>query len=383
MYSSTHTAASTYKPYLSFVAFLLTGCLAVSAAQASVYDFENLVNGVLQGRDGWLDAPGSGLVVIRTDDTPVNGTQVAKPDVGVLSGAPGLLTRVNNASFGFSAFFGTETQVVLEADLTAEAQTGFGLGADVNGNGIVTAGEGELGPVFGALRDAQAGVEQFGIMAANEGTKYLAPLTTETRCCNEDSDWYRMQLRMDLTANGGAGSGSLFYMNLTRGDTEFQPVSELQNVNLGLTALLPEAGPTSWNAMWITTLFEGNQSVPSIDNLVPRVPIVMQRDGGLSIQAVDAINQFGAKFDVALQSVQDPVDPSGLFWQLARVEIAESTVPSAAVLLPGMDLILDSADIAGVYPGLGTVSDICLEFQGWDGEHPRTMVWKYVAVGCQ
>jgi len=341
-----------------------------------------LVNGVLEGRDGWVDAPGSGLIVIRQDDTPVNGTQVAQPDVGVLSGSPGLLTRVNNESFGFSPFFGTETQAVQQVDVTAEASTGFGVGADVDGDGILSAELGELGPVFGALRDAQAGVEQFGIIAANLGAKYLTPLNTDTRCCNEDSDWYRLQLRMDLTANSGSGSGSLYYMNLTRGDTEFQPVAELQNVNLGLGSMHAEAGPESWNAMWITMLFEGSQSIPRMDNLVPRVPNVMQLNGDLSVQAVDTLDRFGAKFDLALQAVEDPSDPTALVWQLEQLAVADPTTPTAAGISPDIDLLLDAVDIAGAYPGIGSVFDVCLTFQGWDGVHPRTMTWKYIPAGC-
>lgn len=385
MYRSTHVTAARRSPYLRLGALLLSGSFAVCAAQASVYDFDHLADGGLFNRDGWVSAPDSGVITILQDDTPVNGTQVAQPLLGVLSGFVSYYTRVNTDTFRFSPFFGTETQAVLEVDVTAEAHTGFGVGADINGDGILSAANGELGPVFGVLRDAQAGVEQFGLMPANlrATAQCLTPLNTETRCCNEDSDWYRMQLRMDLTANGGAGSGSLYYMNLTRGDTEFQPVSECLNVDLGLNTMDPEAGPDAWNSMWITMLAEGGLSVPSMDNLVPRIPVVMQRDGGLSIQAVNAVDLYGAKFDVALRPVQDPLDPTGLFWQLARVEVAELTTPSAAVLLPGMDLILDSVDIAAKYPAIGTVSNICLESQGWDGVHPTTLIWKYVAGGCQ
>jgi hypothetical protein len=257
-------------------ALVIGGALAAMASNASVYDFENLPNGVIQGRDGWVETPGSGLMVTRPDPTQENGTQVAQPDVGVLSGWFAFINRVNDAAFRFSPFFGTETHAVVQFDVTAEARTGFGLGTDVDQNGILT-DDGELGPVFGTFRDQQGGVEQFAVMPADFGADlgilYVAPLNSEERCCNGESDWYRLQLRMDLTANGGSGSGSLYYMNLTRGDTRFQPVSELQNLDLALDNLHPDAGPQSWNTMWLAMRFEGSQSLPRLDNLVPHVPV--------------------------------------------------------------------------------------------------------------
>jgi hypothetical protein len=372
-----------HRPFLLLGALLVAGGLGITVSQASVYDFENLVNGVLEGRDGWVEAPGSGVVVIRQDDTLVNGTQVAQPDVGVLSGTPGDVTRVNDDGFRFSPFFGTESQVVLEADLTAEAATGFALGADLNSDGVLAAADGELGPTFGALRNDQAGVEQFGILAANLSAVYLAPLNSGERTGNEDDHWYRMQLRMDLTANGGSGSGSLYYMNLTNGDTTFQPVSELQNVDLLLGAMAPEAGPASWNAMRIVMQFEGSQSIPHMDNLMPRFPIVLQRNLGLSIQAIDGLNAFGAKFDVALRLIENPAEPTGLFWQLGHVAIAPPSTPSTSVILPSWNLVLGQVDISTVTPNeITTLPNACLEFQGWDGADVFTMTWKYVAGDC-
>jgi hypothetical protein len=67
---------------------------------------------------------------------------------------------------------------------------------------------GEVGPIFGTFRAQQQGVEQFLILAANMTSFHVAPLNAGGRCCNEDDDWYRLQLRVDLTANNGAGAGA-------------------------------------------------------------------------------------------------------------------------------------------------------------------------------
>lgn len=378
--------------FLGLCAILVTGGLGLSAAQASVYDFENLPNGVIQGRDGWLDVRGSGLMVTRPDVTPENGTQVAQPDVGVLSGWFAVLSRVNDDSFQFSPFSGAETNAVLQFDVTAEARTAFGLGTDVDGDGVLTAAAAELGPIFGTWRDQQHGTEQFAVMASNfnYGTivPYVAPLNNEERCCNADSDWYRLQLRIDFTANGGAGSGSLYYMNLTRGDGQFQPVTELQNLDLGLDAMDPAAGPETWNAMWMGMRFEGSQSLPRLDNLVPRVlPVVMQANEDLPVQGVDGMDSFGLKYDVTLRAVEDPSDPAGYFWQLGDYAVVDPDTPSSSLLRPDLDLVLGVVDLSAVTDvGTATMFNVCLEFQGWDGIDHTTMTWKYVRYvdgGCQ
>jgi hypothetical protein len=364
---------------------LLTGGLALSAAEASVYDFENfeIFQGI-QGVDGWVRLPGTvGFMRVELDDTPENGSKVAVPSLGVDSGWFAYLSRTNNDTFQYSPFFGTETQAVVQFDTTAVASTGFGLGADADGDGFVTPQAGEVGPVFGTYRSQEQGIDQFGVMGANGVSLDVTPLDDVDPCCNAGSDWYRLQLRMDFTANAGAGAGSLYYMNLTRGDSQFQPVAGLQNVNLALDTLVPSAGPEDWNAMWMAARFDGALNVPRLDNLVPRIPAVMQLDGDLSVQGVDGMDTFGAMFDVTLEAVKDPADVTGFYWHLKQFDVPDPNTPASSVLQPDLDLLLDSVDISAVYPGIATLPDVCLEFQGWDEADPTTMTWKYVPDGCQ
>jgi len=57
-------------------------------------------------------------------------------------------------------------------------------------------------------------------------------------------------------------------MNLSDGDAAFRPISELQDVALGLSAMSPDANPEEWDAMW-RQLMSGGGATPSADNLLP------------------------------------------------------------------------------------------------------------------
>ncbi|MGA0307196.1 MAG: hypothetical protein ACO3OB_16150, partial [bacterium] len=92
---------------------------------------------------------------------------------------------------------------------------------------------------------------------ANSGTISSTTYSSVSNisCDNSDnadpSEWVRFRLVIDLQANGGQGSGNLEYMNLSRGDTNFQQVTSHQNLNLGLQSGQNNgADPNKWNGMW-------------------------------------------------------------------------------------------------------------------------------------
>jgi hypothetical protein len=119
-------------------------------------------------------------------------------------------------------------------------------------------GDGEIGPSFGTYD------RRFRIQAADLSTTHEADFGSG----NSLEDWYRLQLRIDFSAPGGAGAGSLFYKNLTDGDPEFLPLSGLQDIDLELGNLNPDAAPTAWDALWVHVRSSGG-NIPSADNLIP------------------------------------------------------------------------------------------------------------------
>jgi len=242
--------------------------LAPVQATAAVYNFEQLEIRFLAGQDGWLSEPALGEAVVRDDGSAVNGTRVVQPDLGTASGFPGYYTRVNDAAFSFSLT--SADALTIQFDTTGAADTAFGLGTDVNRDGLLARDSSELGPAFGLSRAANAAIAQFVIYPSGFGTPVATPLPSG----NDPSDWYRLQLRIDLMA----GTGSLYFLNQNRGDTVFQPVTGLQNVDLSLDSLQSAARPETWNAMWLMMQADGRQNIPKVDNLIPTT------GGGISAQ---------------------------------------------------------------------------------------------------
>ena len=242
-------------------ALWVTSLAMLSAAD--VHDFESLNPGALAGQDQWtLQAGGGSASVIADSSNSENTTKVVRHDHSAVPQMAAVLTRINNATFNYLSFEGSETAAVIQFEATGEYVAVLALGRDLNGDGLLRAQDGELGPAFGVSN------RNFLVQQANEGTSYTDNFNAGGGDGNSGNDWYRIQLRMDFTANAGDGIGSLYFKNLSQNDSSFHSVSGTRNVPLGLTRLPATAGPAHWNAMRITLLSNGN-SVPSIDNIIP------------------------------------------------------------------------------------------------------------------
>ena len=246
----------------------LSATLAISTGVHAVapYDFESLaVNHFIDGQDNWQDRPGQGQAYVGQDDSGVNGTKVVRHLHTVVFNQSAFLTRVNDSDYAFRYPEGTLNPTI-QFDVTGEHIGLFTLGCDVNGDGLLTESQGETGPSFGAWgRD-------FRVQGAAAGTVLAAGFNDSGRGGNSGNDWYRLQLRMDLTANGGEGSASLYYRNLTDADAVFEPIVEMQEFSLELTRMHPDVVVGHWNAMWVHVL-SGGSSIPSVDHLVPLVTV--------------------------------------------------------------------------------------------------------------
>ena len=89
---------------------------------------------------------------------------------------------------------------------------------------------------------------------AGRGTSHVSSIGLST------ASWYQLQLVINFTANAGSGSGSLFYRNLTLGETAFTAVPDLQNVSLGLLNTAADVRPATYDAVHVTL------SLADVDN---------------------------------------------------------------------------------------------------------------------
>ncbi|MBP9922998.1 MAG: T9SS type A sorting domain-containing protein [Bacteroidia bacterium] len=224
-------------------------------AQA-VYTFDSLNINLLDGQDNWIDQTGQGVATVYLDTTIVNTTNIASPVASIFY-QPAYVTRVNDSNFSFPPFIGNETEAIIQFEARGSYVALFALGCDLNNDGRLDSVLGEVGPSFGIWD------QHFAIQTANLNNLLQEPFGVG----NSVFDWYRIQLRIDFTANGGLGSGSLYYLNLSDGDSIFIPVTNLQSINLQLGNMNINAAAENWNAMFLLLISNGGIQT-AVDNLI-------------------------------------------------------------------------------------------------------------------
>lgn len=201
---------------------------ASTHAQILTYDFNNLVVGDLVGQDSWTLASGAGQSPDVRDYQSTIGS-----GLGVGQGNASS-TLVASAARDFGNFGLTGSEILtLEFDYyTASGTRGlafFGIGD--NAASVVPA---VFGNTPGGTNTA------WMIRAQGNGTIYNALDSNGVVIGPQASKLYRVRSVWDLSANSGAGAGSLFIKNVTDGDTSFTQLffdqaQTVSTVSLGIT----------------------------------------------------------------------------------------------------------------------------------------------------
>lgn len=226
----------------------LAACLLVpSVANATPYTFEGLTTGQsLGGQDGWVVH--AGTLGVETG-AGINATNVAQ---GTTNGTFSNASRENDVNFSFSPYTGSETQAILQFDLrpgTGPAANAFaGIGYDNSGSFAA-------GP-RGGLQQRPGGLEARFIQP-----KLGFEVANLLSASDDQTDWYRMQLELDFTANGGNASATVSIMNLTDGEASFRSLPNLTGINMSLLDL--PGTPTLWDSLWVQANIGGQ-----IDNIL-------------------------------------------------------------------------------------------------------------------
>lgn len=213
----------------ALLAALALGCTA-SVAPAATMTFEDLTTGqALAGQGGWVDSDASHYATVAST-TPAHlgaATNVVKG-----AGTRDMLSLDTDTPFGWSA---TDTAAVVQADFTP----GSGIFSISVGKDGATGSN--RGPTFGFYgRDAL-------LRRANPNNSNIQSLQ-ET---DGSSDWYRLRLVIDFTANGGDGSADLLLQNLTDGETTYRTV--INDVDLDIQSRMVPAAqdPATWDSFFL------------------------------------------------------------------------------------------------------------------------------------
>ena len=230
------------------------GILVGAPAHASTftYDFEALVSGNLVGQDGWTQvanwfspeiASGGGI-------NPTKASARTNSAQGTGTGA----TRLLESTLTYSA---ADTAVPWQFD-------GLVTGTDISQTALMGLGSRLFGRQ-GTKTILISGTSQFG----------------DTLLAN---DWYQYRLELDFSVTGV--NSTLFYRNLTAGETDFTRDSVLQDINLGLTP--DELGEYRFSSLLIRQ--DTNLGGTYIDNIqvspVPAPPALALLGTGVAMIAV-------------------------------------------------------------------------------------------------
>ncbi len=247
-----------------FLASLMIMAVPAQAGSFS-YDFNNLSGSNtypytdLNGQDGWT-----------SEGYPTNAHIMGVTSTLGFEGNPALRFQDVGSGYGVDASHLRSPTFTLPqvnpyvANLTLEGDFGVGawgnslrLAADVStvDGQIRKTDPSEIGPGLNiGSNDAAVGLQ---LIDATGGVRSV----TLASLGIQGGDWVRLRLVIDFD---GAGTGSVYYQNLTNGDPTMQPVAAMQNIPMGFNLTANDASnPGLWDALFIH--FEG--ATNQLDNI--------------------------------------------------------------------------------------------------------------------
>ena len=259
--------------FLSLMA-LSIGLFAQTTATCDFNDYTE--NAVLNGQHGWVArAHSAGGGQLKTEYLGGGGQTTPDETMGAFfdnanTNYGEVATHKSTEAFPFD--FSTGGVIEVEIDMFRNWWgTCFGIGYDADGDGVV------LPPMSyeATCPNPNLPVQDGGIYFITTGQDPRPSfvngivLPDNTMPVDYDYDnpygtWTRWKIMIDLEANGGQGSVTLFADHGCTG--EFEPVPEIQGLNAGLT---PGSGDRFDPAMW-DGMFFLSSSHGGFDNIVVR-----------------------------------------------------------------------------------------------------------------
>ena len=288
-----------------FLSLLMAFSLGLMAQTEATDDFNSYVEGAaLNGQGGWVArAHSAGGGILKTEYLGGGGQTTPDETMGAFfdnanTNYGEVATHKSTEEFPFD--FSSGGVIEVEIDMFRNWWgTCFGIGYDADGDGVV------LPPMSyeATCPNPNLPVQDGGIYFITTGQDPRPSfvngivLPDNTMPVDYDYDnpygtWTRWKIMIDLEANGGQGSVTLFADHGCTG--EFEPVPEIQGINAGLT---PGSGDRFDPAMW-DGMFFLSSSHGGFDNIVVR-----HTPAGLASQFIefDAIPDklvFDAPFEI-------------------------------------------------------------------------------------
>jgi hypothetical protein len=211
----------------------ILGTAASHAATTIVYDFQSLnanTSGTiaLNGQDNWV--AGTSLQVVLDADNTRKYAVGYDNAVNIVNGS-----RANNGGFAM-----TVPAATTQFSLSAEIRYGtFNSGGQNHRRSLfgLTVGAGNF--LFGAGGDDTQ--DNKWLIQSGNGTQNFSSAATSAASNNFGT----IKLNVDLSANSGNGSASLFLDDVA--------ISDLQNINLNLLSLAGYTNGSSFNGMAISS----------------------------------------------------------------------------------------------------------------------------------
>jgi hypothetical protein len=196
------------------------------------FAFGGALNTSLVGQDNWIFSRDfsdiDGENVFYQLDTSYPGGPV--PAAINRNGRDSIIVRQNDDGWAFTPLRHDDPAAVIRFD----ARAGLNGGGSGNVYLIVNNSDGRSEGIQFGMTNSIFLIR--GGQFSNELNESVSiPSGWYTR-----GDWARLELRIDFTANAGDGEASLFFMNLTDGDTEFRAVPGLQGVPFQGEVVYPE-----------------------------------------------------------------------------------------------------------------------------------------------
>jgi hypothetical protein len=258
--------------------------LLAGVAGADLYSYN--INGLnsstagsgtaLHGQDNWTTnvAMQAGSTVGAGVRSAVTGVFVGKT-IYLGGTSHSAASRVNDGNWGYS-IGSSDTTLSLSAKLFAGGARSavVGLGCDADADGLLyaseTAGErGEVGFIVG-----YSGASGWTLYTGARSANY-----TSTSTPMGSGDTYEIKFEINLTANAGDGSGSLYvrqvndYQNDSPVPAEWTAVSGLQNIDMDIQSMvngtLDARDVSNWNGIMMRAANTGGISDSIVIESIP------------------------------------------------------------------------------------------------------------------